>query len=71
MIDELVQYDRRSSIRIDGIQEVSNESSVYAFINIVNMLVRAGNEDNDQNIDSAQHIGQSYHHKKSKKCVRA
>ena len=66
-IDELEQYGRRSCIRIDGIPEVSYESSNDVFSNIVNMFVRAGIEDIDQNIDRAHRIGKSYHHKKSKK----
>ena len=70
-IDELEQYGRRSCIRIDGIPEVSYESSNDVFNNIVNMFVRAGIEDIDQNIDRAHRIGKSYHHKKSKKSVRA
>ena len=66
-IDELEQYDRCSCIRIDGIPEVSNESSDDVFNNIVDMFGRAGIEDIDQNIDRARRIGKSYHHKKSKK----
>ena len=69
--DELEQYGRRSCIRIDGIPEVSNESSDDVFNNIVDMFVRGGIEDIDQNIDRAHRIGKSYHHKKSKKSVRA
>ena len=69
-IDELEQYGRRSCTRIDGIPEVSNKSSDDVFNNIVT-FVRAGIEDIDQNIDRAHRIGKSYHHKKSKKSVRA
>ena len=64
---ELEQYGRRSCIRIDGIPEVSNESSEDVFNNIVDMFVRVGIEDIEQNIDRAHRIGKSYHHKKSKK----
>ena len=66
-INELEQYGRRSCIRIDGKPEVSNENSDDAFNNIVDMFVRAGIEDIDQNIDRARCIGKTYHHKKSKK----
>ena len=69
--DELEQYGRHSSIRINGTPEVSNESSADVFNNIVDMFVRVGIEDIEQNIDRAHRIGKSYHHKKSKKCVRA
>ena len=65
-LDELEQYGRFSCIRIDGIPEVSNESSEDVFNNIVDMFVRAGIEDIEQNIDRAHRIGESYHHKKSK-----
>ena len=63
--DELEQYGRRSCIRIDGIPEVSNESSEDAFNNIVGMFVRVGIKDIEQNIDRAHQIGKSYHHKKN------
>ena len=66
-LDELEQYGRRSCIRIDGIPEVSNESSEDVFNNIVDMFVRVGIEDIVQNIDRAHRIGKSYYHKKSKK----
>ena len=66
-LDELEQYGRRSCIRIDGIPEVSNESSEDVFYNIVDMFVRVGIEGIEQNIDRAHRIGKSYHHKKSKK----
>ena len=66
-LDELEQYGRRSCIRIDGIPEVSNESSEDVFNSIVDMFVRVGIEDIEQNIDRAHRIGKSYHHKKSKK----
>ena len=66
-LDELEQYGRRSCIRIDGIPEVSNESSEDVFSNIVDMFVRVGIEDIEHNIDRAHRIGKSYHHKKSKK----
>ena len=69
--DELEQYGRHSSIRINGTPEVSNESSADVFNNIVDMFVRVGIEDIEQNIDRAHRIGKSYHHKKSKKSVRA
>ena len=49
----------------------SNESSGDVFNNIVDMFVRAGIHEIEQNIDRAQRIGKSYHHKKSKKSVRA
>ena len=65
--DELEQYVRRSCIRIDGIPEVSNESSEDVFNNIVDIFVRVGIEDIEQNIDRAPRIGKSYHHKKPKK----
>ena len=55
-LDELEQYGRRSCIRIDGIPEVSNESSEDVFNNIVNMFVRVGIEDIEQNIDRAHRI---------------
>ena len=51
-IDELEQDGRRSYIRINGIPEVSNESSNDVFNNIVDMFVRADIEDIDQNIDT-------------------
>ena len=70
-LDELEQYGRHSSIRINGIPEVSNESSADVFNNIVDMFVRVGIEDIEQNIDRAHRIGKSYHHKKSKKSARA
>ena len=65
-LDELEQYGRCSCIRIDGIPEVSSESSEDVFNNIA-MFVRVGIEDIEQNIDRAHGIGKSYHHKKSKK----
>ena len=68
-LDELEQYGRRSCIRIDGIPEVSNESSEDVFNNIVDMFVRVGIEDIEQNIDRAHRIGKSYHHKISEKKV--
>ena len=68
-IDELEQDGRRSYIRINGIPEVSNESSNDVFNNIVDMFVRADIEDIDQNIDRVHRIGKLYHHKKSKKKV--
>ena len=66
-LDELEQYVRRSCIRIDGIPEVSNGSSEDVFNNTVDMFARVGIEDMEQNIDRAHCIGESYHHKKSKK----
>ena len=66
-IDESEQYGRCSCIKTDGIPEVSNESSEDVFNNIVQMFVRAGIEDIEQNIDRAHRIGKSYHNKKSKK----
>ena len=66
-LDELEQYGRHSCIRIDGIPEVSNEISEDVFNNIVDMFMRVGIEDIEQNIDTAHRIGKSYHHKKSKK----
>ena len=66
-LNELEQYGRRLCIRIDGIPEVSNESSEHVFNNIVDMFVRVGIEGIEQNINRAHHIGKSYHHKKSKK----
>ena len=66
-LDELEQYGRRSCIRIDGIPEVSNESSEDVFNNTVDMFVRVGIEGIEQNIDRSHRIGKSYHHKKSKK----
>ena len=70
-LDELEQYGRLSCIRIDGIPEVSNESSADVFNNIVDLFVRVGIEDIEQNIDRAHRIGKSFHHKNSKKSVRA
>ena len=52
-LDELEQYGRRSCIRIDGIPEVSNEGREDVFNNIVDMFVRVGIEDIEQNIDRA------------------
>ena len=66
-IDELEQYGRHSCIRVDTITEVSNESSEDVFNNIADMLLRADNEDIEQNIDRAHHIVKSCHHKKLKK----
>ena len=53
-IDELEQNGRRSCIRIDGIPEVSNESSEDVF---GNMFVGVGIEDVEQNIERAYRIG--------------
>ena len=50
-IDELEQYGRRSCIRIDGIREVSNKSGQDVFNNIIDMFLRAGIEDVEQNTD--------------------
>ena len=66
-LDKLEQYGRRSCIRIDGIPEVSNENTEDVFNNIVDMFVRVGIEDIEQNVDRPHHIEKSYHHKKSKK----
>ena len=68
-LDELEQYGRRSCIRINGIPEVSNESSEDVFNNIADMFVRVGIEDIEQDIDRAHRIGKSCHQKKiEKKC---
>ena len=66
-IRELEQYGRRSCIRIDGIPQVPNKSSEDVFDNIVEMFVKAGIEDIEQNTDRAHYIGKSYHHRISKK----
>ena len=68
-INELKQYGRRSCITIDDIPQLYNESNEDVFNNIVDMFVRAGIEDVEQNIDRAHRIGKSHHHKnKKKKC---
>ena len=69
-LDELEQYGRRSCIRFNGIPEVSNESSEDVFNNIVDMFVRVGIEDIEQNIDRAHRIGKYTIKKKKieKKC---
>ena len=59
--DELEQHDRRSCIKIDGIQEVSNKISEDVFNKIVDMLVKTGTEDDEQNFDRAHHICKSYY----------
>ena len=66
--DQLQQHDRRLCIRIDGIQEVSKKSSEDVFNKIVDMLMKTGIEDDEQNFDRAHRIWKSYHHKKKKMC---
>ena len=67
-IHELEQYGRRSFLRIDGIPDVSNESSEDVFNDIADIFVIAGIEDVLQHIDRAHRIGKSYHQKIEKKC---
>ena len=67
-IHELEQYGRRSFLRIDGIPDVSNESSEDVFNDIADIFVIAGIEDVVQHIDRAHRIGKSYHQKIEKKC---
>ena len=69
-IHELEQYGRRSFLRIDGIPDVSNESSEDVFNDIADIFVIAGTEDVVQYIDRAHRIGKSYH-QKIKKSARA
>ena len=59
--DQLQQHDRRLCIRIDGIQEVSKKSSEDVFNKIVDMLVKTGTEDDEQNFDRAHRICKSYY----------
>ena len=47
----------RSDMRTDGIPEVSNENNEDLFISMVDIFVKAGIEDDEQNIDRAHSKG--------------
>ena len=68
-MEELEQYGRRLSLRIDGVPVKKMEKSQDAFEHVVSMFDEAGAGNVNGYIDRAHRIGKTYFDEKSsKKC---
>ena len=64
-LEELEQYGRRLSLRIDGVPVKGKERSQDVFEHVVSMFEEAGTGNFDGYIDRAHRIGKTYFDKKS------
>ena len=66
-LEELDQYSRRLSLRIDGVPVKEKERSQGVFEYVVSMFEEAGVENVDGYIDRAHRTGKTYFDKKYSK----
>ena len=70
-LEELKQYGRRLSLRIDGVPVKEKERSQCVFEHIVSMFEEASAGNVDRYIDRAYGVGKTYLDRKFSKNIRA